>query len=339
MDILDGLTPNIKNTTLNDAGPIRIIDSNDLKDLISMKDAIGLVSLAFRNFSAGQCFVPHRYVCDIPEKDLTLIFKPAHMDILGRTGIKILSQNEHGGIHLFPAIMGVFLLLDGETGQILSLMDGTYLTALRTGAASGIATDYLARKDATSLAIFGCGVQGRAQLEAIINVRNINQVYLYDIHRSAAETFMKEMQKKFNLKITHTDDLNQLKKVDIICTSTNSRSALFSMEHIREGVHINAIGSYKPQMQEIDPDIIRASRLFVDSIDSCIRESGDVIIPIKDNIITEDHILGEIGNVILGKLEGRKTDKDITVFDSVGLAIQDLVVANEAYQKITGDPE
>lgn len=328
-----------KNIVLNDSGPIRIISSSDLKDVISMKESINLMSLAFSSFSNKQCYVPPRFVNDIPGKGLTIILKPAYMKDIDRTGIKILSQNEQNGINNLPTIMGIFLLIHGDTGQILALMDGSYLTALRTGAASGIASDHLARKDAEVLAIFGCGAQGRTQLEAIINVRNIKQVLVYDINKSSAEIFQKEMMENFNVEIILTNDLGQLKKADIICTSTNSTSPLFSMDHIREGVHINAIGSYKPHMQEIDHEILKNSRLYVDSFESCIKESGDIIIPVKKGMISEDHIIGEIGSVILGQTEGRKTDKDITVFESVGIAIQDLVVANKAYQKITSNTQ
>lgn len=328
---------NIKSIVLNDSGPIKIITSSDIKKAISMKEAIGLMSLAFSSFSDQQCYVPPRYVNDIPEKNLTIFFKPAYMQELGRTGIKILCQNENNSSSCLPTIMGIILLIDGDTGQILSIMDGSYLTALRTGAASGLATEYLAREDAETLAIFGCGVQGRTQLEAITEVRNIKQVFIYDIDRGAAERYLKEMQKEYDLEITYSDDLNQLRKADIICTTTNSRSPLFNEDYITEGVHINAIGSYKPHMQEIDPKIVRKSKLYVDSIESCISESGDIIIPVKDGIISKDHIIGEIGSVILGKAEGRKSEKDITIFKSVGIAIQDLVVANEAYQRLTGN--
>ena len=326
----------IKSIVLNDSGPIKIITSNDLEGVISMDDAIKLMSLAFRNFSNKQCYVPPRSVNDIPEKDLTIILKPAYMEAIGRTGIKILSQNEGNRNTNLPTITGIILLIDTDTGQILALMDGAYITALRTGAASGLASDYLARKDAEILAIFGCGVQGRTQLEAVNSVRNIKRVYVYDIDSVAAENFLKAMRNKFDFEILHTDDPGHLKEVDIICTSTNSQSPLFLMNHIKEGVHINAIGSYKPRMQEIDPEIIKNSRLYVDSVESCVRESGDIIIPIKGGQISEDHIIGEIGNVVAGNAQGRKSEKDITVFKSVGIAIQDLVVANEAFQRLTG---
>jgi alanine dehydrogenase len=327
----------VESIVLNDSGAIKVITSNDVKDVVGMKDAIDLMSVAFSSFSGQQCYVPPRSVNDIPGMDLTIILKPAYMETLGRTGIKILSQNEGNRFTDLPTITGIILLIDADTGQILALMDGAYITELRTGAASGLASDYLARKDAEILAIFGCGAQGRTQLEAVAAVRNIKRVYVYDIDSVAADIYQKDMRKKFDIEISHTHDPGHLKEVDIICTSTNSQSPLFLMNHIKEGVHINAIGSYKPQMQEIDPEIIKNSRLYVDSVESCVRESGDIIVPIKDGQISEDHIIGEIGDVVSGNAEGRKSGKDITVFKSVGIAIQDLVVANEAYQRLTGE--
>jgi len=329
------LPSELKEIVLYDSVPIKIISSEDIRHVLSMKDAIKLMSIAFGSFSNDECEIPLRYVANLHGMDSTLIFKPAYMKKLSRAGIKILIQsNQRNRNKNFPTIIGIVILIDAYSGQIKALMDGSYLTALRTGAASGIATDYLARKNAETLAVFGCGAQGKTQLEAIASVRDIKKVYVYDIDPVKAEMFVKEMKGKFDFEIIPTDNLDYLNTVDIICTSTNSKKPLFSMDHIREGVHINAIGSYKPDMQEIDPGIIKNCKLYVDSFESCIKESGDIIIPLRDGIITKDNIIGEIGSVILGRIESRKTDNEITVFKSVGIAIQDLVVSNEIYNKL-----
>lgn len=141
------------------------------------------------------------------------------------------------------------------------------------------------------------------------------------------------MQPKVKADIQFTDDLNMLSVADIICTATGSETPLFKLDHIKKGVHINAVGSFQPHMREIDPQVIKASRLFADQLSSSLTKSGDLYQPLKDNMITMDHIIGEIGEVFMGKKEGRKSNKDITLFKSVGVAIQDLVVANEVYSK------
>ncbi|RPI42073.1 MAG: ornithine cyclodeaminase family protein, partial [Bacteroidetes bacterium] len=219
------------------------------------------------------------------------------------------------------------------SGEILSLIDGTYLTALRTGAASGIATRYLAREESETLAIFGCGAQGATQLEAICSVRPIKKVLLYDMNVHAARACRDRMQETLGIPLSIEKGLGNLKKADVICTATGSEKPLFSITDIARGVHINAIGSFKPHMQEISPLIIQVSRLFVDSRSAVLRESGDLIKPIKEGLLPGTFIRDEIGDLINGDTEGRQSAGEITLFKSVGIAVQDLFVANAVYEK------
>ncbi|MCF8431010.1 MAG: hypothetical protein K9G34_03635, partial [Melioribacteraceae bacterium] len=211
--------------------------------------------------------------------------------------------------------------------------DGSYITALRTGAASGIATKLLSDVNAETVAIFGCGSQGKTQLEAVCNVRPIKKALLYDNNLDAATKLKNQMEEELYISIQVTQDRSLLKQADIICTATNSEKALFNFEHISKGTHINAIGSYKPQMQELDPAIIKSGRFFVDSREAVLRESGDLIKPINENIFTESVIEAEIGELINKNYEGRKSKDEITIFKSVGLGVQDLFMANAIYEK------
>ena len=268
---------------------------------------------------------------------MDLFFKPAYNKTLGRIAIKILTQKKGDVIQGIPSILGVILLLDSKTGAILSMMDGTYITSLRTGAASGIATKLLARADAKTVAIFGCGAQGKTQLEAICDVRPIKRAVLYDTNIDAAEKFKIDMQENLNIFIDVEQDLQNLKQADIICTATNSEKPLFHLKDISKGVHINAIGSYKPNMQEIAPLVISKSVLFVDSRESVLKETGDLIKPINNNIFSKNIIKAEIGDLVKNKVTGRQTDDEITIFKSVGLGVQDLFVANTIYNKYAED--
>jgi len=313
---------------------IRLLSSADIKRLISMEEAINAVELAFASYSNGESQVPQRYVSGIRGADMDLFFKPAYNEILGRLVIKILTQKKvraHQGI---PSILGVVLLLDMNTGAILSMIDGTYLTALRTGAASGVATRLLARENAETVAVFGCGAQGKTQLEAICSVRPVKHALLYDINTDAAQKFKTALEEKLNISIQVENNLQKLKQADIICTATNSEMPLFNRNNISAGVHINAIGSYKPNMQEIDPLIIKSSAFYADSRESVLKESGDLIKPIHDHIISTDFVKAEIGDLINNKVTGRQTDDEITIFKSVGLGVQDLFVANAIYNKV-----
>lgn len=312
---------------------ILLIKSSEIQQNFTMPEAIDAMEEAFSSLTSGKSFVPLRYVTTMAEGQLNLMLKPASVDSLKRAAIKVITQKEMGVVRGIPAIVGIVMVLDTETGEIISIMDGEYLTALRTGAAGGLATKYFARENAETVAIFGCGAQGKTQLEAVAAVRNIRKVWVFDKFREAAENFVDEMQNKLNIDICIAPDNSVLKECDVICTATNSETPLFLKEHVKNGVHINAIGSYKPNMQELDPEILQAAKIFVDQKEPCLSESGDLIKPIKAGVFKADHIFGEIGGFSLKQTVGRTSENEITVFKSVGVAIQDFVVANRIYEK------
>lgn len=311
--------------------PIRLIKSSEIKQHFTMIEAIEAMEEAFKSLSSGESFVPQRYVTTFGDKPLNLLLKPVFVDSTKRASIKILTQKEIGAINHIPAIIGVVMLIDTLTGEILAIMDGEYLTSLRTGAASGLATKYFAREDATTLAIYGCRAQARTQLEAVNAVRNISEVWVFDKDPEKAISFVKEFENYSHIKIAK--DLTVLKTCDIICTVTNSEQPLFQFKHLKKGVHINAIGSYKPNMQEIDPEILQKASIYVDQKEVCLLESGDFIKPIQKGLFNAEEIKGDIGTYALGKIKGRNKPDEITLFKSVGVAIQDFTVANKIYEK------
>lgn len=319
------------NEKLNQRKPTRIIKAGDIKKFYSMANAIDAMAVAFASLSAGESYVPMRYVTKLPTNELLMLFKPAYMAKEKRVSVKFLTQRESGFIAGIPTIQGIVLVIDSITGEILSIMDGEYLTALRTGAASGLATRCFARKNAQTLALFGCGSQGKTQLEAVICEREIKKILIFDTNKELAEKFIIDMQKRFNIEMIFATDTRLLKEADIICTATNSQKPLFKREDIKEGVHINAIGSFQPHMQELDPLVIKDARVFLGQAEPCLKESGDLIKPILENLIDESHIAGEIGGFLLNKISGRESEKQITVFKSVGVAIQDYAVATDIY--------
>jgi len=312
---------------------IKMLNTEEIKSLMSMKEAINSMEQAFASFSDGSSKVPQRYISSIHKLDLFL--KPAYNEKLGRIAVKIITQKKEGNLQGIPSILGVVLLLDLKTGAILSMMDGAYITAIRTGAAGGIATKLLARENAETVAVFGCGTQGKTQLEAVCNVRPIKQALLYDLNMDAAIKLKAEMEENLNISIHIEKNLEHLKKADIICTATNAEKPLFSQKDISKGVHINAMGSYKSNMQELDPLIIKEGKLFVDSRRSVLKESGDLIKPIAEHIFTDRIIEAEIGELINEKTLGRHTDNEITIFKSVGLGVQDLFAAHAIFEKFS----
>lgn len=296
-----------------------------------MKQAIDSMERAFSLLSGGESFVPLRFVSKLPSNEMMMLFKPATVEKEKRISVKFLTQREKGSFQDIPLIQGIVLIIDADTGEILSLMDGEYLTALRTGAASGLATRYFAREGANTMALFGCGAQGRTQLEATACERDIKKVLVFDKNKNTANRFIEEMQEKYKIEMVYTSDTSFLNEVDIICTATNSKAPLFKKEELKKGVHINAIGSFQPHMQELDPYILRDAKVYVDQMDSCLKESGDFIKPIAEGIFQNSHIVGEIGDFCLNKIAGRESENEITVFKSVGIAIQDYTVATDIY--------
>ena len=313
--------------------PVKLIKRSEMIEFFQMPEAIACMETAFASLSSGECYVPKRYIMSTWDESLTLLLKPASMDSQKRSGIKVLAQRNMESISGIPTITGIVILIDNETGEIVSIMDGEFITAIRTGAASGLATRYLSRENSRTLALFGCGTQGRTPLQAVNAVRTLETVWIFEPLQKQADAFIREMQASTPADIVYTEDLSVLREADIICTATNSMKPLFSKNHLKKGAHINAIGSYKPEMRELNPDIIQSSRVYLDDMDSCLNESGDLIEAVKAPGVMKANIMGEIGDVVLKRIPGRTDPGQVTVFKSVGTAIQDLVTANRIYDR------
>jgi len=296
-----------------------------------MQMAIDAMHRAFSLLSSKDSFVPVRFVTKLPSGKLLMLFKPAYVENDNRISVKILTQREKSCILGIPVIQGLVMVVDSVTGEILSIMDGEYITALRTGAASGLATRFFARQDSEVLALFGCGAQGITQLEAVLCEREIKKVFVFDKNKNRANRLIEEMQEKTKAELVFSRDTSVLSDADIICTATNSTNPLFRREEVKNGVHINAIGSFQPHMKELDPFLFREAKIYFDQRESCLRESGDFIKPLSDGLLTEKQIIGEIGDYCLNKIPGRESEDEITIFKSVGVAIQDYAVATDIY--------
>ena len=254
----------------------------------------------------------------------------------GALGLKVVSIFDSNPPRGLPLIHALVLVLDATTGAPLALIEGGSLTAIRTGAASGAATDALARPDARVVALFGSGAQARRQLEAVCTVRPIERVWLYSL--GGGEQFAAEMAGHGPIPsdiVIAATPRAALAEADIVCTATTSRTPVFDGRDLRPGTHVNGIGSYTPAMQEIDAATVRRARVVVDSRAAALAEAGDLIIPLRAGEIDLDHISTELGEVLAGQKPGRTSAAQITFFKSVGVAVQDamaarLVVANGA---------
>ena len=317
---------------------ITILGQNDIEEIYSMKDAIQASKDALEIYSKGESDVPLRTVLDVKNQDAESIYMPGYAEGANALGLKIVSvfpNNNEKGLNTVPATM---ILVDEVTGEVSSLIDGTYLTQLRTGAVSGAATDILAKKNSKTFAIIGTGGQAPSQIEAVLSVRDIETVKVYNRKLEKAEEFAKEMTKKFSGKfkakiIAASSPEEAIKDADIITTVTTAKKPVFDGKHVKKGAHINAVGSFKPDMQEIDEYVImNADKIYVDTRDGVLNESGDFLKPIENGNFKEEGVTGELGEIIIKKAESRKNDEEITLFKTVGSGILDIVTARRIYE-------
>lgn len=307
---------------------IRILARSVIERAITMKEAIELMRDGFIALSEGRVNVPIRLNMPLDEHDGRTLFMPVYGPDYGQVGLKVVAVHPDNTKRNLPFIHAVVMVIDADTGEPLAFMDGEYITALRTGAGAGLATDLLAAPEASVLGIFGCGVQARTQLEAICAVRPIETVYVFGRSVDRAKSFAQEAQERFSVRAVVADDPALLLECEVICTATTSLTPVFKSEHVRPGCHINGIGSYRPDMSEIPQDTVAQAKVVVDQREACLSEAGDLLLPIAAGRITEDHIYAELGRIASGAVEGRTNPSEITFFKSVGNAVQDLVVAS-----------
>ncbi len=311
-----------------------LLSRDDVMKVLEMADCMEVVEKAFAELASGTAILPLR-INITPPGGLAL-YMPAYLKQMGALACKVVTvYKDNPKKHGMPTTIGKVLLQDPETGDVICIMDGGYLTAVRTGAASGVATKHLARDGTDQIAgIFGAGVQAKMQLWAVAVARDVVKTLVYDISAEAVEKFTNEMSGKLDMYIARADSPDQvLAEADIICTATSSPTPIFDGNKVREGTHINGIGSHTPHARELDTTVIKRSKLVADSYEACLNEAGDIMIPIQEGVIDKSHMHAELGEVITGKKPSRTDDREITLFKSNGLAIQDAAAAKLVYDR------
>lgn len=313
-----------------------ILNKNQINKLVTMKEAILTMKTAFVQLSKREANIPVRLSTDIPGKNATSLVMPAYLLDSPYYTVKVVSVNYSNPQKGLPLLHSSVQVFDASKGNIVATLDGESITAIRTGAVSGLATGILAKKDAKVGAIFGTGVQAKSQVEAILFVKNLEKILVFSRTKESAELFCNLIYDTFGIKAS-TGNKDSLKEADVICTATPSKKPLFDHSDLNLGVHINAIGSFKPHMQEIGIETVINSKVIVDNREACEVEAGDLIIPVEEKKWSFNLVHGELGQVILGEVSGRDSDDEITLFKSVGNAIQDLALANLIMKKINHD--
>ncbi len=299
---------------------IRVLSARDVKSALPMEEAIGVIESAFAQYSAGKALVPLR--TRLETKDGATLVMPAYLERSNDLAVKIVSVYERNAKRGLPTISALVVAIDPQTGRPLALMDGASLTALRTGAAGGVAAKHLSRKDASTVVLFGAGVQGRAQIRAVMCVRSVKLIFIIDRNEEKARALAREMGRWENVPTIEVpgSPVQAIKEADIVIAATTTKTPLFDGNLLKPGVHVTGIGSFTPDMQEIDEKTIQRAIVVVDSREACEAEAGDIIKACA-------HIDAELGEVVAGKHPGRTSDDQITFFKSVGLAAQDAAAA------------
>ncbi|MGD9141301.1 MAG: ornithine cyclodeaminase family protein [bacterium] len=310
-----------------------LLKREDVMSVLDMATCMDVVEKAFAELANGTAVLPLRIAITPP--DGLALYMPAYLKDMGALACKVVTvYKKNPEKFSLPTTIGKVLLQNPGTGEVICIMDGGYLTAVRTGAASGVATRYMARKAGGQVAgIFGAGVQARMQLWAVAEARQLSAAVVYDISGDATDAFISEMGPKLDLEIRKAGSADQVLGADIICTATSSPTPIFDGGGLREGTHINGIGSHTPGARELDSEAVKRSRLVGDSRDACFKEAGDIMIPIKEGAFDESHFYAELGEVVSGKKQGRMDNREITLFKSNGLAIQDAAAARVVYDK------
>lgn len=311
-----------------------LLTRDDVMQVLEMADCIQVVEDAFAELSNGTAVMPLRL--NIKPPDGLALYMPAYLQKMGALACKVVTvYKDNPTKHNLPTVIGKVLLQNPASGEVICIMDGGYLTAVRTGAGSGVATKYLAREDENqAVGIFGAGVQAQMQLWAMAVARKISSAYVFDVSDQAADNFIAIMGAKLNLEIHKADSAEDLiKNSDIICTATTSAKPIFDGNLVKPGTHINNIGSHMPTARELDTAIIKRSKVIADSYEACLNEAGDIMIPIEEGAIDKSHLYADLGEIVTGKKERRSNPEEITVFKSNGLAIQDAATAKLIYDK------
>lgn len=317
-------------------GVVRALTRAELRRLVPMTDAIELMKVAFAELSAGRAISPLRTVLPLQEGAAHALYMPAYVPALGALGVKVVSVFSGNPARGLPLIHALVCLIDPDTGEPLAILDGTYLTALRTGAVSGAATDLLARADSRVLVTFGAGAQGVTQVAAVCAVRPIERVIVVDPNPDARDRFQSAVAADWQdllERLEFSDDRRVVREADVVCAATTSRTPVFDDADVQAGTHINAVGAYTPEMQEIPPETVRRSTVVVDAMDAALAEAGDLIKPLREGIIGREFLERELGMVAAGLVPGRSSENEVTFFKSVGNAVQDMVVARRAVDR------
>ncbi len=314
----------------------RLLSRRDIESFFTMRMCMEAVEKAFADLATGKAALPQRTPIAVPDRHGVALFMPAHVKSLGALGAKVVTvYKDNVAAHQLPTVLGTIILLDEATGFPVALLDGGYLTAMRTGAVSGVATKYMARPEASVAAIFGTGVQAFTQVLGVHEARPLRKLLASSIDPvESRRRFADQVTAKTGVPVEMVGDPSAATaQADIVILATTAATPIVDGRWFAPGTHINGVGSHAPQVRELDSLTVQKSRIVCDLTDACKAEAGDLIIPAAAGEWAWDRVAGNLGEVVTGRVAGRTSREEVTLFKSVGLAIQDMAAARVVFDE------
>lgn len=312
----------------------RLLNESQVQSLLPMGDLVSAMETAIARFSAGEVLQPVRSVLMVGPTKAYFGLMPAYIPEPASLGAKLVTVYSSNAAKQLPSHLATIILLDPETGALLALMDGRYITEARTAAVSAVSTRKLAKADASTLAIIGSGVQARSHLEAYAQVKTLRDVRIWSPKQSSRDQFVTDMRPHVSMPLRATATAEEaVRGADLIVLVTSSPTPVIDDAWVSPGAHVVSVGACRPDQREMPPALVARARLYVDSRAAALVESGDVVQGIKDGLFGPDHVRGELGEVVLGRVGGRSDDQQITIFKSLGMAVEDVVAADLVYRR------
>lgn len=312
---------------------LTIVNAERVRELLPMDECIAAMEPAMIAASTGTVAIPPRLIGPLIDNSGYFGLMPGSSAEIATYGAKVVSLHPANQGKGLPAIQGFVTLFDHDTGTPVAIIEGAEVTAIRTAAASGLATRLLAREGATTCGIFGTGVQAVTHIDAMCAVRPVTKILIWGRDLAKATAFAQEQSKRTGIEISATSDPAQAGACDLVCTVTGSAEPVLKGEWVQAGAHVNLVGAHTLGTREADTDLIVKSAVYVDLLESVGNEGGDVMIPVREGAIDEGHIIGEIGQLLNGEIAGRGDDTQVTLYNSLGNTAQDLFAARQVYDK------
>jgi alanine dehydrogenase len=311
-----------------------VLSETQVQSLIDVDELIAALEQAHVQYSTGKAVMPVRLVVPLPQIQGRITSMPGFLSDDRALGMKVITYFQENPKRNLPAILGSILLFSSGTGKLMAVMDGSYITAIRTACASAVATKALANADTPVLGILGAGVQARSHIQALTRVRKIESINICSPSGRSGVAIQKEFEPKTGVKIEVVRSPEEaLRDADLVVTASTAKTPIVKAEFLKAGAHVNAVGSHRPDSRELDGATVARAKVVVDSREAIMAECGDILLAIEERSISRDHIHAEIGEVLAGSKAGRSSAGEITLYKSVGIAIQDVAAANLVYRK------